>query len=103
MIRLEPRVEPSRWLAIFSPLVALGVTVALGVLLFVLLGKDALSCLQMFFVEPIKNARAIAELSIKVTPLLLIGLGLSLCFRSNVWNIGAEGQFILGSIFATWA
>ena len=102
LIKLEPRAEPSRWLAIFSPLLALGVTVALGVLLFVLLGKDALSCLQMFFVEPIKNGRAIAELSIKVTPLLLIGLGLSLCFRSNVWNIGAEGQFILGSIFATW-
>ena len=102
MIKLEPRAEPSRWLAIFSPVLALGVTVALGVLLFVLLGKDPLSCLQMFFVEPIKNGRAIAELSIKVTPLLLIGLGLSLCFRSNVWNIGAEGQFILGSIFATW-
>jgi simple sugar transport system permease protein len=70
--------------------------------LFLLLGKDALSCLQMFFVEPIKNGRALAELSLKATPLLLIGLGLSLCFRSNVWNIGAEGQFILGSIFATW-
>jgi len=102
LIKLEPRAEPSRWLAVLSPLFALSVTVALGVLLFVLLDKDPLSCLQMFFVEPIKNARAIAELSIKVTPLLLIGLGLSLCFRSNVWNIGAEGQFILGSIFATW-
>ena len=102
MIKLEPRAEPSRWLAIASPVLALGVTVALGVLLFLLLGKDALSCLQMFFVEPVKNGRAIAELSIKATPLLLIGLGLSLCFRSNVWNIGAEGQFILGSIFATW-
>ncbi|HYQ27788.1 MAG TPA: ABC transporter permease [Polyangiaceae bacterium] len=102
MIKLEPRAQPSRWLAILSPVLALGITVALGVLLFLLLGKDALSCLQMFFVEPVKNGRALAELSIKATPLLLIGLGLSLCFRSNVWNIGAEGQFILGSIFATW-
>ncbi len=102
MIKLEPRAEPSRWLAIASPVFALAITVSLGVLLFLLLGKDALSCLQMFFVEPIKNGRAIAELSIKATPLLLIGLGLSICFRSNVWNIGAEGQFILGSIFATW-
>jgi len=102
VIRLEPRAQPSRWLALVSPLLALCVTVALGVSLFVLLGKDPVSSLQMFFVEPIKNGRAIAELSIKATPLLLIGLGLSLCFRSNVWNIGAEGQFILGSIFATW-
>ena len=50
-----------------------------------------------------KSPRALAELSINATPLLLIGLGLSLCFRANVWNIGAEGQFILGSIGATWA
>jgi general nucleoside transport system permease protein len=102
VIKLEPRTQPSRWLALASPVFALAATIALGVTLFVLLGKDPLSCLQMFFVEPIKNGRAIAELSIKVTPLLLIGLGLSLCFRSNVWNIGAEGQFILGSIFASW-
>ncbi|HYQ02462.1 MAG TPA: ABC transporter permease [Polyangiaceae bacterium] len=102
MIKLEPRTEPSAWLSVASPLFALAVTVALGMSLFVLLGKDALSCLQMFFVEPLKNGRALAELSLKATPLLLIGLGLSLCFRSNVWNIGAEGQFILGSIFATW-
>ena len=102
MIKLEPRAEPSAWQSVASPLLALVVTVALGMSLFVLLGKDALSCLQMFFVEPLKNGRALAELSLKATPLLMIGLGLSLCFRSNVWNIGAEGQFILGSIFATW-
>jgi simple sugar transport system permease protein len=67
----------------------------------VVLGKDPVKCLEMFFVAPLRNARAVGELSIKATPLLLIGLGLSLCFRSNVWNIGAEGQFILGTIFAT--
>ena len=30
---------------------------------------------------------------------MLIALGLALCFRSNVWNIGAEGQFIFGALF----
>ena len=74
----------------------------LGVGLFLLLGKDPRQGLQMFFYEPIKSWRALAELSIKATPLLLIGLGLSVCFRANVWNIGAEGQFILGSMGATW-
>jgi ABC-type uncharacterized transport system permease subunit len=101
MFKLQPRAEPSRLLALLSPLIALGVTVVLGVALFALLGKDPLSGLRMFFIEPVKNARALAELSIKATPLLLIALGLALCFRSNVWNIGAEGQFILGSICAT--
>jgi general nucleoside transport system permease protein len=84
-----------------SPLIALGATVLLGIGLFVLLGKDPVRCLEMFFVAPLRNARALGELSIKATPLLLIGLGLSVCFRSNVWNIGAEGQFILGTVFAS--
>jgi simple sugar transport system permease protein len=54
----------------------------------------------MFFWEPVKSPYALSELAIKATPLLLIALGLSVCFRSNVWNIGAEGQFILGAVFA---
>ena len=101
MLKLEPRPEPSRWLALLSPVFALVLTVAIGLLLFVALGKDPVRGLEMFFYEPIKDARALAEISIKASPLLLIGLGLSLCFRSNVWNIGAEGQFILGTIGAT--
>jgi general nucleoside transport system permease protein len=101
-LRLEARAEPSRVLAIASPLIALAVTVLLGIGLFALLGKDPVRGLQMFFYEPIKSPRALAELSVKATPLLVIGLGLSVCFRANVWNIGAEGQFILGSMGATW-
>ena len=65
--------------------------------LFLLLGKDPVRGLQMFFVEPVKNALRLAELAIKATPLMLIALGLAVCFRSNVWNIGAEGQFIVGA------
>ena len=84
-----------------SPLIALAVTVLVGVLLFTLLGKDPLRGLQMFFVEPVKNAYALSEIAIKATPLALIALGLSICYRSNVWNIGAEGQFVLGAIFAS--
>ena len=84
-----------------SPVIALLSTVLLGVCLFLALGKDPARCLEMFFVAPVKDARALGELSIKATPLLLIGLGLSLCFRSSVWNIGAEGQFILGTVFAS--
>ena len=62
------------------------------------LGKDPLRGLQAFFFEPIKSWYALSELAMKATPLLLIALGLAVCFRSNVWNIGAEGQFILGAI-----
>src|SRR5574343_564751 len=102
MIRLVPRAQPSRAMSLASPLVALALTVLVGVVLFAALGKDPLKALQVFFYEPVKNGYALAELSIKAVPLVLIALGLSVCYRSNVWNIGAEGQFVLGAIAASW-
>lgn len=98
MLRLEPRPAPSRAWTWASPLLALAITVVIGVVLFSVMGKDPLRGLQVFFWEPIKSAYALGELGIKATPLLLIALGLAVCFRSNIWNIGAEGQFVLGAI-----
>jgi simple sugar transport system permease protein len=102
MLKLEVRPQPSRWMSFASPLFALAITVLIGVALFALLGKDPLRGLQMFFVEPVKSLYALSELSVKATPLVLIALGLAVCYRSNVWNIGAEGQFIFGALSAGW-
>ena len=52
----------------------------------------------MFFVEPLRDLHGWSELGIKVAPLLLIAVGLAMCFRANVYNIGAEGQLTLGAI-----
>ncbi len=101
MIKLQVRAQPSGFWTFASPLLALLITVLLGVLLFSLLGKDPVRGLQMFFWEPIKNTYALGELVVKATPLLLIALGLAVCFRSNVWNIGAEGQYIMGAVCAS--
>ena len=101
MLKLEARQEPSRHWSLGSPLLALLITVLIGVLLFALLGKDPLRALSMFFWEPIKSGYALGELVVKATPLLLIALGLAVCYRSNVWNIGAEGQYLLGAIAAS--
>jgi simple sugar transport system permease protein len=101
MLKLETRPQPSRAMSLASPLLALAVTVVIGSVLFVLLGKDPLRGLEVFFVEPVKSVYALTELAVKATPLILIGLGLAVCFRSNVWNIGAEGQFIVGAIVAS--
>ncbi|MEO8278235.1 MAG: ABC transporter permease [Ideonella sp.] len=100
MLKLEMRPEPSRTMAIASPLIALAITVVIGTALFMMLGKDPVRGLEVFFVEPVKSWYALGELAMKATPLLLIALGLAMCFRSNVWNIGAEGQFIVGAIAA---
>ncbi len=101
MLRLEPRAQTSNAWRYASPVLALFITVVIGVLLFALLGKDPIKGLLVFFWEPIKSAYAWSELLVKATPLLIIALGLSVCFRANVWNIGAEGQFVMGAIFAS--
>lgn len=100
-LRLEARPQPSSGWSYGSPLLALLCTVVIGVILFALLGKDPVRGLQVFFWEPIKSGYAVGELVVKATPLLLIALGLAVCFRSNVWNIGAEGQYVLGAIAAS--
>jgi simple sugar transport system permease protein len=101
MLKLEARPQPSTAWTYGSPLLALVVTVLIGVLLFVALGKDPVAGLRVFFWDPIKSPYALGELTVKATPLLLIALGLAVCFRSNVWNIGAEGQYVLGAIAAS--
>ena len=97
-MRIEARAEPSRLMAWLSPVLALAITVLVGVALFVLLGKDPVKGLLVFFHEPVRNVYSLTELGVKATPLVLCALGLAACFRANVWNIGAEGQLVAGAI-----
>ena len=100
MLKLEARPHPSSAWSFGSPVLALMITVVMGTLMFMALGKDPIKGLEMFFWLPIKSGYAIGELLVKATPLLIIALGLAVCFRSNVWNIGAEGQYVMGAIFS---
>src|SRR5438552_3840229 len=100
MLRLEQRPEPSRWWSVASPLLALALTVIIGMALFAALGKDPVRALEVFLWEPVNSGARLGELMVKATPLLIIALGLAVCFRSNVWNIGAEGQYVIGAILA---
>ncbi|MFT4101816.1 MAG: ABC transporter permease [Burkholderiaceae bacterium] len=98
MLALEARPQPSRLMSLASPLIALAATVVIAALLFIALGKDPARGLGVFFLEPLSSVRAFSEVLLKATPLILCALGLAVCYRSNVWNIGAEGQFLLGAI-----
>jgi len=84
MLKLEARPQPSSAWSYGSPLLALGITVIIGIIMFLALGKDPLRGLEMFFWQPIRNGYAVGELLVKATPLLIIALGLAVCFRSNV-------------------
>ncbi len=96
--RLERRAAPSTTMRIAAPLVAAAAMLATGFVIFALLGKEPLNALDVFFIQPLASVYGWGELLLKATPLALCGLGLALGFRANVWNIGAEGQLILGAI-----
>ncbi len=95
---LVKRPEPSKTMVYLSPLLALGITLAAGVVMFQVMGVDPAAALHAFFVEPLTSAYGWAELGVKATPLMLIAVALAIGFRAGVWNIGAEGQLTLGAI-----
>ncbi|MBI2312643.1 MAG: ABC transporter permease [Betaproteobacteria bacterium] len=99
-LKLEARAEPSPLMGYLSPLLAAGLTIIAGFILFSVLGKNPLQAFYTFFVHPIRDLNGIAELLLKASPLMLIAVGLACGYRANVWNIGAEGQLVLGAIFA---
>src|SRR5882724_4224131 len=97
-MRLEKRPVPSRVMRIAAPLLAALAMLISGCIVFSALGKNPFGALYLFFVQPLESTYGIGEVLLKATPLMLCGLGLALGFKSNVWNIGAEGQFTLGAM-----
>ncbi len=95
---LERRPEQSRTMSVVSPLIAVALTVVAGGIVFAASGLDPLPALFVYFVEPVITLWSIEELVVKTAPLVLIGVGLAVCFRANLWNIGAEGQLTAGAI-----
>ena len=96
--RLEKRPAPSSVMRLASPLIAAAAMLVTGFIVFTLLGKNPLTAFQVFFLKPLSSTYDLGELLLKATPLMLCALGLALGFKSNVWNIGAEGQLTLGAI-----
>ena len=97
-IRLEARPEPSRLAKWLSPLVATIAVLLIGFLLFAAMGRDPWQALYTFFVEPVDTLYDVGELLLKASPIMLCAVGLAVGYRANVWNIGAEGQLIMGAI-----
>ena len=95
---LEKRPEPSRAMQVASPLFAVALTILFGSILFATRGIDPLHAIYVYFVGPLTTLWSVEELIVKATPLVLIGAGLAICFRADLWNIGAEGQLIAGAL-----
>src|SRR6202008_4681371 len=99
---LEKRSERSNTIALVSPLIAILLTIVTMSILFALLGKNPLLALWVYFIDPLIDSYSLQELAVKATPLVMIAIGLALCYLANVWNIGAEGQFLIGAVAGSW-
>ncbi|WP_135448415.1 ABC transporter permease [Tabrizicola caldifontis] len=107
MLRLEKRPSPSAFWQKASPFLAVILTMIAGGIMFWILGKNPVEAIRTIFWDPLFNAQFASysrpQLLVKAAPLILIAIGLSLGFRAGVWNIGAEGQYIMGAIFGAAA
>ncbi len=101
-LALERRAERSATIAITSPLIAIALTLVTMAVLFAILGKNPITALGVYFLDPLTDSYSLIEIAVKATPLVMIAVGLSLCYIANVWNIGAEGQFLIGAVCGSW-
>jgi ABC-type uncharacterized transport system permease subunit len=97
-LELVRRTEPSRLMTVLSPIIAIGLTLITGFVIFTAYGVDPWRALGVYFVEPLTAQWSLEDLVVKAVPIILIAIGLSLCYLSNTWNIGAEGQLAVGAI-----
>ncbi|MCA0846563.1 ABC transporter permease [Salipiger thiooxidans] len=102
MIRLERRPQPSRLWTGLTPILAVVLTMIVGGIMFAALGKPPLEAIRTIFWDPLFHPQFAGysrpQLLVKAGPLILIAIGLSIGFRAGIWNIGAEGQYIMGAV-----
>jgi simple sugar transport system permease protein len=101
-LELVPRADPSPALRALAPVLAFAAAFLVAGFVVWMLGRSPLAAFQVYLVEPLSDSFGIQALVVKATPLALIATGLAYCFRANLWNIGAEGQFVVGAIAGSW-
>lgn len=102
-LKLEARAHRSTLISYLSPVLAGLLTIFFGSILFYALGKSPTETLYTFFILPISDVYGLTELFVKASPIILAAAGLAVCFRANIWNIGAEGQLLMGGLVGSWA
>jgi len=96
--KIQARGGESAFWRVASPFLAVGLTAIFTGLIFALMGRPPAHTVWVFLASPLLAKGGLAALVVKAAPLIMMGVGLSLAYRANVWNIGTEGQFTLGAI-----
>jgi general nucleoside transport system permease protein len=96
-VRLEPRVEAPRWLSPLATVAAVAVALVISGIIIAAVGGDPVRSYLHILNAAFGSIGVLSDTLVKATPLLLTGLACALAFRMRLWNIGAEGQFLLGA------
>ena len=97
---LEKRLQQSQLMLVMTPILSVVGVMIIGVVLFDALGFDGFDAVWQLFITPVIDSYKWRDVATKAAPLILIGLGLSIGNRAKIWNIGAEGQYIVGALAA---
>jgi general nucleoside transport system permease protein len=97
-LELQPRMDVSLVRRLLTPVLAFAAALAIGGIIVWVMGRSPTRAFQAYITQPLSQGWAVEELLLKATPLMLIAIGLSFCYRADRWNIGAEGQFVMGGL-----
>lgn len=97
-LELVPRPDVPGYARVLAPVAAVIAAILIGGVIIALMGRSPAEALDVYFIQPLTEGWSLEAIAVKATPLLIIAVGLSFCFRAGLWNIGAEGQFIVGAL-----
>ena len=100
-IGFQIRLESSKTMAFLSPIVAVSLTLCFSSIMFLLMDISPIKAFEVFIISPLSDSYNLGELIVKATPLMLCAIGLALCYKANIWNIGAEGQLLFGALIGS--
>ncbi|MEF2146253.1 MAG: ABC transporter permease, partial [Desulfovibrionaceae bacterium] len=100
--RIRKRDEPWKWGALVTFPGALLFSLSICAVLLLWQDKSVMQGAEVFWAGTLGEAWALEEALLKAVPIFLCSLGVAVAFRMQIWNIGAEGQFALGAIGASW-
>ncbi|MFC1458495.1 ABC transporter permease [Microvirga arabica] len=99
---LTPRTNSPTVMRIFASIAAFITAFLIAGFVIWLMGRSPLAAFDVYVLQPLSDPWSLQELIVKATPMALIAIGLSYCFRANLWNIGAEGQYVIGAVLGGW-
>lgn len=99
---VEERLDTPRWLPIAIPMISVAIALLIGAVVMATFGTNPWIAYARLFAVAFGSKHGLAETTMVAIPLMLAGLGVAVAYRARLWNIGAEGQMLVGALSTGW-